>query len=228
MVVPDRIVRAVRDALDETGIVVIGESHGVHETLAVVLALAEAADARGIAFEWSYEELDAVLRRVVDDGLLNLDALWALPSTAEAFGGDGRIAAGHFAVLRRLSELGRLGQAIAFDRLDHEPLAAPHERDEELAERLLAEWDGRTRLLVLTGAAHATTDDLAGGTMATALRRGLPRLQTAMIDYAQGAGWFRGQTYDLPVDMPEAEIRIVVPVGSPAVVPGHPATKSCD
>src|SRR5215510_5217823 len=53
VVLPDDIARAVRDGLDESGIVVVGESHGVHETPAVVLALAVTADARGIALEWS-------------------------------------------------------------------------------------------------------------------------------------------------------------------------------
>lgn len=219
VVLPAAVAADVRAGLDESGVVVVGEPHGVHETPAVVLAVAEAADADGIALEWSHEEMGGLLHRAVTDGTLELDGLWSLPPTAEAFCGDGRITAGHFAMLQRLRELGRLRQAIAFDQLDPESeRASPLDRDRELADRLLAEWDGTTRLLVVTGAAHARLDAGAGETMATIIRRTLPRLRTAMIAYAAGTGWFRG-SYDLPRPMPDAPIRIDVPAGSPAVVP---------
>jgi hypothetical protein len=113
-------------------------------------------------------------------GSFDFDRLWTLPESAELFCGDGRITAGHFALLRRLREEGRLEQVIAFDRLDPEPLPEWHVRDREMAERLLAEWDRRLPLLAVAGAFHA---QLEPGTMATRLAADVPGLRTITLEY---------------------------------------------
>lgn len=200
----------------------VGEPHGVSETPGVLYALATAVGARAVAFEWSHEELDAVVQEFVLGGTLDLERLWSLPASAEFFCGDGRITAGHFALLERLRAEGRLDRAIAFDRLDPDPPPADWQvRDRALAERLLGEWDGRTRLLVLAGGFHAQLGAEDGETMATHLARRLPRLAPAMIDYAAGRCWSRGRAHELAGAMPSAPIVLRVPRATPAVVPGH-------
>lgn len=198
------VLEAARTTLEATGLLVVGEPHGRHETPAVLYALACALGARAIAFEWSHDEIDT----------LDLDRLWTLPPAAEFFCGDGRITAGHFALLDRLRRESRLDQFIAFDRLDAEPPSSWEEhvrvRDRELADRLLAEWDRSLPLLVLTGAFHAQLEAAEGMPMAGHLARALPGLQPAMLAYAG-------------TPMPPAPIVFELPAGAPAVTPAAPA-----
>jgi hypothetical protein len=195
---------AARETLDATGLLVVGEPHGMYETPAVAYALARALDTRAIAFEWSHEEM-----RVLD-----LERLWSLPATSEFFSGDGRITAGHFALIDRLRSEGRLGQVIAFDRVDATPPVSWEEhvrvRDRQMAERLLQEWDRSFPLLVLTGGFHAQLSPAEGEPMAAHLARALPGLQPAMFAY-EG------------VPMPPAPIVFSLPPGRPAVTPTPPA-----
>jgi hypothetical protein len=137
-------------------LLVLGELHGVYETPSVVYALIAEVEARAVAFEWSHEEMDESVQRFLQHGAFDFDQLWALPVSAEFFCGDGRITAGHFALLRRLREEDRLDQVIVFDRLDQpSPTKNAFLRDCEMADRLRREWDTNIPLLVLTGAFHA-------------------------------------------------------------------------
>jgi hypothetical protein len=185
----------------------------VRETPSVLYALAEALDTRALALEWSHEEVNDQLQAFVAGEPFDLDELWALPPTSDFFAGDGRVGAGHFALLERLREEGRLEQAIAFDRVDPVPATEWEARDRELAERLLAEWTGAP-LLVLTGAFHAQLED---GTMAAHLAQAQPGLAPAMLHYASGSCWSRGE-HELSDPMPDAPIAFRLPAATPAVV----------
>lgn len=66
------------------------------------------------------EPVQAFVRR----GSFEFEPLWELPASSEFFAGDGRISAGHFALLQRLRQEGRLDQVIVFDRLDPKPPVA--------------------------------------------------------------------------------------------------------
>lgn len=206
-------------ALAAAGLLVVGEAHGVRETPNVLYALTRALGSRAVAFEWSHEELDSPVQAFMQNGSFDFERLWTLPAPAELFCGDGRVTAGHFALLRRLRDERRVEHVVLFDRLDPEPPPAdPSARERELADRLLAEWDDRLPLLVLTGAGHARLD--RAGTMASWVARQRPGLEAAMIDYERGQGWFHGP-YDLSGPMPPAAISLGVPTGTPAVVPGR-------
>lgn len=210
-------------SIEQEGLFVVGETHGIREVPSVVYAIALAVGARAVAFEWSHEEMDAPVQEFVRTGELDLERLWALPPDAEFFCGDGRIAAGHFALLRRLREEGRLEQAIVFDRLDPEPPPGPEEwqqRDREMAERLLAEWNGRSPLLVLTGSYHARLSAPDGDPMTAHLRRAHPGLTSSVLAFAEGRGYSRGEHVDAATPMPEAPAVFRLPVATPAIVPG--------
>ena len=206
-------VRLAREALElaeatlaESGLLLAGEPHGVHETPRVLYALAVALGTRALALEWSHEEMEAPLQAFRRDGRFELERLWALPASAEFFCGDGRITAGHFALLRRLRNEGRLEQVIAFDRIDPDPVPEWQVRDRELAERLLREWDRRLPLLAVTGAFHARLD--TPETMAAKLAEEIPGLGPAMLVYEDGSA------------IPPAPIVLRLPAATPAVVPG--------
>jgi hypothetical protein len=199
---------------------VVGEPHGVRETSSALYALATALDTRAVAFEWSHEEMDVPVQEFVRTGRFDFEQLWSLPASAEFFCGDGRITAGHFALLQRLRDEDRLRQAIMFDRLDTDPPPADWRvRDREMAERLLGEWDASLPLLVSTGAFHARLDVAAGETMATHLSRRLPGLQPVVLHYASGRCWSRGE-HDVTDLAPQAGIVLGVASASPAIVPG--------
>lgn len=194
---PDAIALA-RSSVEEAGLLVVGEPHGVYETPSALYSLAVALDLTAVAFEWSHEELDQAVQSS------GFGRLWSLPATAEFFSGDGRFTAGHFALLRRLRDEDRLEQAIVYDRLDPVPHPADWRiRDAEMAERLLAEWQGAP-LLVLTGAFHAALED---GTMASHLARERPGLRPLMLQYENQP------------PMPSAPITLRLQRASPAQVP---------
>jgi hypothetical protein len=189
-----------RATLDEARLLLVGEGHGRRETPSVLWTLAHELDARGLALEWSHDELGEFVRD------LDLERLWSLPPTAEAFCGDGRFTAGHVALLRRLREERRLEQLILFDRLDPEPNPDWRPRDGDMAQRLLDEWNGRTRLIAVAGAFHARLDVEAGETMAMHLSERLP-LRPAMLQH------------DGSPPMPPAPIVFRLPPATPAELP---------
>jgi len=152
----DDVLARARTSVADAGLLVVGEQHGIHETPSVLYALAQELDIRAVAFEWSFEEVDEPMQDFLHGGELDFDRLWSLPGSAEFFCGDGRFAAGTFRLLQQLRRDGRLDQIIAYDRLDPEPAPVDGSlRDREMADRLLAAWDDRLPLLVLTGAFHA-------------------------------------------------------------------------
>jgi hypothetical protein len=212
-------------SLADTGLLLVGEQHGVRETPSVLHSLAVALGTRAVAFEWSHEEMEAPVQAYLDSGSFDFEALWSLQPDAEFFCGDGRIAAGHFALLERLRHEGRLDQVIVFDRLGREPPSDWEEhvrrREPELAARLLAEWERDRPLLVLTGAFHAQLRAAEGRPMAAHLASRLPGLQPAMLDYATGCCWSRGELHDVSGPMPDASITFRLGEATPAVVPGR-------
>jgi hypothetical protein len=220
---PESLARA-RRSVGANGLLVIGELHGVRETPSVLNRLALGLGTRAVAFEWSHEEMDEPVQRFLATGSFDFDRLWSLPAAAEFFCGDGRITAGHFALLEKLRSGGRLDQVIVFDRLDPQPPedweAQPRTRESEMAARLLSEWDRRQPLLVLTGAFHAQLQAAEREPMAAHLARHLPGLQPAILDYTSGSCWSRGEAHDVSGPMPDAPITFSVGAATPAVVPG--------
>lgn len=221
---PEALARA-QAALDGSALLVLGEPHGVRETPSFLYALAVALDARAVAFEWSHEEMDGPVQEFVRGGSFDFEELWSRRADAELFSGDGRVTAGHFALLERLRRDGRLEQAIVFDRLDPGPVGDWTEqvrvREPEMARRLLREWNGTAPLLVLAGAFHAQLEAEEGEPFAAHLARSLPGLEPAMLDYSSGRCWSRGELHDVSGPMPPAPIVFRLGEATPAIVPGR-------
>lgn len=214
------MVRRATHALAASGLLLVGEPHGVSETPAVLYEIAVALGSRAIALEWSHDELDELATAFLDEGSSVFERFWSLPGESEFFAGDGRITAGHFALLGRLRAEGRLEQLVLFDRLDPDPPADWIVRDREMAERLLRVWDDRHPLLACTGAFHAHLGVAQGDTMAAHLAARRQALRPAMLAYGRGSGWSRGTVHDVSGPMPGASIVFRVPTATPAVVPG--------
>lgn len=220
---PDALACAA-SSLAEAGLLVVGEPHGVRETPSVLYALAVALGTRAVAFEWSHEEMEAPVQAFLRSGSFGFEELWSLPPSAEFFCGDGRITAGHFALLHRLRRERRLDQVIVFDRLDPEPAedweAHVRVREPQMAARLLEEWDRRRPLLVLTGGFHAQLEAAEGEPMAAYLARERSGLRPAMLGYAGGHCWSRGEAHAISEPLPAAPITLRLGEATSAVVPG--------
>jgi hypothetical protein len=180
-------------------LLLVGNAHGLCASRepALLYELTRALDARELAFEWSHDELGALLDDFLHSGRFDLHALWALPDNAEVFAADGRFTAGHVALLERLQGEGTLEKVIPFDRLDSDPPPAQEVRTTQMAARLSTQWNRDVPLLAVVGAAHLAT-------MAPLLDA-----DTAMLDYGG------------LVQMPTAVLTFAVPEGPPAVVPGR-------
>lgn len=132
----------LRTKLAAGGPLLLGERHGVEQNPLVAYTLIRRFGLRVLALEWPVD-----LQPVVD-GFLAGEPLDVEPLAGSM---DGRITAGHFAVLRELRRDGLLDRAVLF-----EPSPCPRtwsERDWLMAVRLL-EDTGTTPALVLAGSLH--------------------------------------------------------------------------
>jgi hypothetical protein len=188
-------------SLDRTGLFLLGETHGIAQTPQAILGLASRLGIRALAFEWSYDEVGDIVQQVLSTGAVDLDALWTLPPSAEVFSGDGRFTAGHVRLLERLSD--RLDRILALDRVGSEG----QEREDGMAERLLAGRRAGSPMLAILGAAHVVRRPVAGlEPVGLLVERALPGV-------ANGFLVPDGRTYE---GLPHPDARI--PIGGDAAV----------
>ena len=174
----------------------VGEPHGVEQTPRVLYTLVRRLGLRGLALEWAEEELED----------LDLERLWQLPADAELFSGDGRITAGHFALIEGLRRAARLDQLVLLDRVG----SVSPERERGMAEQLRRELRPGIRLLAVVGAGHLTPG--------APLREAFPEAPVAVLDYRGGSCFFNGVRALAP--LPElSAIRLTLGAAAPAVVP---------
>ena len=140
---------AVRRSLDESGLLLLGEMHGVRENPLLVRALMRAFGLNALALEWD-DELAPVIDAFVTSGVLE-DHPWL-------WFGDGRITAGHLALLRELAGSGSLDLTL-FDGVVSAG-ASWSARDEMMAGRILAGASALTATAAPT-ATTGTTDTTA-------------------------------------------------------------------
>ena len=114
-------------SLDSCGLLLLGEMHGVRENPLVIRAVMQAFGLTSLALEWP-DELAPVIRTfLAGEPLADHPWLW---------GGDGRITAGHLAMLAERSTAGPLG-VILLNGVIGAGWSWSH-RDEAMARRLLA------------------------------------------------------------------------------------------
>jgi len=169
-------VAAARRSVRESGLLLVGEVHGVRENPLLARALMRAFGLSRLALEWP-EDLAPVIEAFQATGSLeDHGLLWA---------GDGRITAGHLAVLAERGAAGPV-QVTLFDA----PIGAGwswSERDEAMAGRILAAAPTGTGTLVVAGNAHAPTVPAEFGVpMGAWLARKRPGVRDIRISYGSG------------------------------------------
>jgi hypothetical protein len=168
---------AARQSLDDSGLLLLGEMHGARENPLLARALMQAFGITQLALEWD-EDLAPVIEAFLATG--TLADHWLLWS------GDGRITAGHLAVLAERASAGPL-EVILFDGAIG-PDWDWSDRDKAMARRLLAAAPAHARTLAVAGSAHTPTSPIELGTpMGAWLRRHRPGVREIRINYGSGS-----------------------------------------
>jgi hypothetical protein len=171
---------AARQSLDQSGLLLLGEVHGVRQNPLLARALMAALDVTGLALEWPAELATAVGGFFADGRVPDHPQLWD---------GDGRITDGHFALLRERFLAQRLRALTLFDGVDE---AGWSLRESAMAERILNAQGAGTRTLVIAGNAHtALTPTMLGVPLGARLAEWRPGVREIHIRYGKGTYYNR-------------------------------------
>jgi hypothetical protein len=167
---------AAQRSLEDSGLLLLGEMHGARENPLLARALMQAFGITRVALEWD-EDLMPVIEAFLATG--TLADHWLLWS------GDGRITAGHLAVLAERATAGPL-EVILFDGAI-DAGSDWSDRDKAMAGRLLAAAPPRDRTLAVAGNAHTPTCPIELGIpMGAWLNRQRPGVREIRINYGGG------------------------------------------
>jgi hypothetical protein len=129
-------------SLDESGLLLLGEVHGVRQNALIARELMTSLGIMGLALEWP-AGLASAISGFFDSGQVpDHPLLWA---------GDGRITAGHFAMLWERFTAGQLLALTLFDGVNE---VGWSRREAAMAERILTAQGPAARTLVIAGSAH--------------------------------------------------------------------------
>lgn len=137
---------AASESLNRSGLILLGEVHGVRQNALAVRALMDALGATGLALEWPAGLAASMSSFLADGQVVDHPLLW---------GGDGRITVGHFALLRERFNAGQLAALTLFDGVSE---VGWSRREAAMADRILAasEVSAARRTLVVAGNAHTS------------------------------------------------------------------------
>jgi len=220
MIEPEALA-AARRSLDSSSLLLLGEMHGVRENPLLIRTLMQAFGLTSLALEWP-EDLAPVIQAFLSGQPL-ADHPWL-------WGGDGRITAGHLAVLAECAAAGPL-ELVLFNGVIGADWSWS-QRDEAMASRILAASVPGTRTLAVAGNAHTSTSHTELGVpMGARLASRRPGLQEIRITYGSGSFWnFEPRQFASRIG-PEAMMRLYLhdgalaldlPVATEAVVPQRP------
>ena len=166
---------AARQSLDQSGLLLLGEVHGVRQNPLIVRALMVALDLTGLALEWPAALAEPVSGFFADG---------RVPDHAQLWGGDGRITVGHFALLRERFQAERLQALTLFDGVTE---VGWSRREAAMAQRILNAQQPGSRTLVIAGSAHtALTPTMLGVPIGARLAELRPGVREIRIRYTNG------------------------------------------
>ncbi|HEY1624704.1 MAG TPA: hypothetical protein VGG16_12985 [Streptosporangiaceae bacterium] len=167
---------AAQRSLDESGLLLLGEVHGVRENPLLIHALMQAFGLGGLALDWPGDLVDPITSFLGDGRLRDHPMLWL---------GDGRLTVGHLAVLRRRARTGQLAPAM-FDGVTGADRSWS-ERDQAMAGRVLAGATAAAGTLVVAGNAHTPTGPTSRGVpLGACLYQQRPGVREIRISYGRG------------------------------------------
>jgi hypothetical protein len=167
---------AIRRSLDQSGLLLLGEVHGVRENPLIIRALMQAFGLSGLALEWPGELMGVISAFAAGGMLSDHPMLWL---------GDGRITAGHLAVLRERARVGQLDLALFDGTAGAEQDWS--QGDEDMAGQILAGATAISGTLAVAGNAHTPTSPTSQGIpLGAYLSRQRPGVLDIRINYGRG------------------------------------------
>ena len=164
-------------SLESSGLLLVGEVHGVRENALLIGALIDMFGITSLALEWHEDLASVVDAFVATGGLTDHELLWM---------GDGRITAGHLAVLAERVAAGRLRLILLDGTIGAD--WSWTQRDEAMAGRLLAASPSCARTLVIAGNAHTPTSETKLGVpMGAQLAAIRPGVRAVQVRYRGGS-----------------------------------------
>jgi hypothetical protein len=213
---------AAQRSLDESGLL-LGEVHGVRENPLIIRALMLMLGLNALALEWPDELAPVVGAYAAGGALADHPALWL---------DDGRVTAGHLAVLRERTAVQPL-DLILFDGAARADWSWS-QRDEAMAVRILASATAAAGTLVVAGNAHTPTSPTSLGVpLGACLARRRPGALDIRIRYGGGGFYnlgsrrfghseFRGQGGQIRLHLLRERLFLDLPEASEAIVPCRP------
>jgi hypothetical protein len=167
---------AAERSLAESGFLLLGEVHGVWENPLIIAALLRSFGLTSLALEWPAELAPVISAFLAGEALADDPQLWF---------GDGRITAGHLAVLRERAAAGPLELTLLDGVLSAD--ASWSDRDAAMAASLLAGAATGRPALVVAGNAHTPVRPTPLGVpLGAVLAARRPGVREIRIDYRGG------------------------------------------
>jgi hypothetical protein len=206
----------------ESGFLLLGEVHGARENPLIIRALLRMFGLTGLALEWPAELVPVISAFLAGDALADHPQLWS---------GDGRITAGHLAVLRERAAAGPLELTLLDGVMSAD--ASWSDRDAAMADRLLAGAGTGRRTLVVAGNAHTPVRPTPLGVpLGAVLAARRPGVREIRIDYRGGCYYNLASRRFLPrpgsgrpgprLLLRNENLTLVLPSAREAVVPQRP------
>ncbi len=177
----EEAVQKLAENLEGTKLFILGEIHGVKENVDVIYTLFKKFGFRQLALEWE-PNLKNVADKFLNSGEIDFDAIKDSP--------DGRITAGHFALLKKLHSEGMLEELICFD--GGSGGVGWNARDSAMSINILAGLSYKPTLVV-AGNLHSKTepvtfDDESGEQhpMGENIKKEIPDVSSGRIEYVEG------------------------------------------
>jgi len=181
----EKSVESLVSELGTTKLLLLGEIHGVKENVDIIYTLFKKFGFKKLALEWN-KELQDTAKKFLQTGELDFNAIKDSP--------DGRITAGHFALLKKLQNDGLLETLVCFDGAT--PSADWDTRDASMAKNIITNLANDTTL-VIAGNLHTqvepiTFDDekVEHHPMGENIKKQIPDVPSGKIKY------FTGQFYN--------------------------------
>jgi hypothetical protein len=213
-------VSAAQRSLDDSGLLLLGEVHGVRENPLLIRALMQAFGLTSLALEWPDDLAPAMAAYLAGATLADHPDLWP---------GDGRVTAGHLAVLAERAAAGPF-QLTLFDGTIDAGWSWSR-RDEAMATRILAGAAAGLRTLAVAGNAHTPVSHTELGIpMGAYLAQRRPGVQEIRINYCSGSYYNFGPGRFADTGPQRRQIRLCqhddalvldLPSASEAAVPQH-------
>jgi hypothetical protein len=185
----DGAIALAEASLDEHGLLLLGEFHGVAENPLIVEAVAGALEIDALAFEWPVSDEQRLLGEML------------------AWVGDGRVTAGHIALLRRTA-----CRVAGVDR------GLTGDRDEAMADAIA---DLRGRVLFVGGNVHTRLTPFHGApTAGSILAAARPALCTLDVHYRSGHYWNFGPRSFADPERPPRRPHVTLAIATEATVLG--------